>query len=62
MEDHPVTVFETIALSGGPARGGEPALEELYADPVLQALLRRDGVELSALRRLVAAARNKLAA
>lgn len=40
----------------------EPALDDLYRDPVLQAILRRDGIDLDALKAVVANARLRLAA
>ena len=36
--------------------GTEPALAELYADPVLHLLLRRDGISLADVQRAVACA------
>ncbi|WP_337996714.1 hypothetical protein [Oleispirillum naphthae] len=40
----------------------EPSLAELYGDPVLHAMLRRDGIDLSALKAVVANAQKRLAA
>ncbi|MBN2751244.1 MAG: hypothetical protein JXQ84_00900 [Rhodospirillaceae bacterium] len=40
----------------------EPKLTDLYGDPLLHAILRRDGVDLSALKAVVAAAQKRLAA
>lgn len=40
----------------------EPTLDDLYRDPVLQAILRRDGIDLDALKAVVANARLRLAA
>jgi len=40
----------------------EPTLAELYGDPVLHAMLRRDGIDLSALKAMVANAQKRLAA
>jgi hypothetical protein len=39
---------------------GEPSLQELLADPCLQALMRRDGVDRGALLALIASARSGL--
>lgn len=40
----------------------EPTLAELYGDPILHAMLRRDGIDLSALKAVVANAQKRLAA
>ncbi|HZT18025.1 MAG TPA: hypothetical protein VFA23_01415 [Dongiaceae bacterium] len=38
---------------------GEPRLSELLADPILELLMRRDGISMDELRRLIAAARGR---
>jgi hypothetical protein len=40
---------------------GEPSLLELLADPCLQALMRRDGVDMICLLNMIAAAQTRLA-
>lgn len=40
--------------------GQEPALADLYADPVLHLVLRRDGITLGELQRVVACAQARL--
>jgi|688.fasta_scaffold771537_1 hypothetical protein len=40
---------------------GEPMLDELLADPVLHAILRRDGLSLGDLEAAIAVARARLA-
>jgi hypothetical protein len=40
----------------------EPRLDDLYADPLLQAVLKRDGVNLSTLKEVVKNAQERLAA
>jgi len=40
----------------------EPDLAELYDDPILHAMLRRDGIDLPALQAVVTAAQKRLAA
>ncbi len=42
------------------AAGQEPALDEVLADPLVHAVMQRDGVTPSALRAVVAAAQAKL--
>jgi len=39
---------------------GEPALQDLLADPCLQAVMRRDGVEMTALLTVITAAKLRL--
>ncbi len=39
---------------------GEPRLQDLLADPCLHAVMRRDGVEMTALLTVIAAARSCL--
>ncbi len=39
----------------------EPTLDDLYRDPILQAILSRDGIDLDALKTVVADARQRLA-
>jgi len=39
---------------------GEPPLSELLADPVLQLLIKRDGISLDELRRLIDDLRERL--
>lgn len=41
---------------------GEPSLRELLADPCLQALMRRDGVDMICLLNMIAVAQMRLAA
>lgn len=46
-----------------PARrdfGGEPSLDELLADPILQQLLDRDGLDEHALLEMMAVAKSRL--
>lgn len=38
----------------------EPRLAELYRDPTLHAVLRRDGLDVAALKAMVAAAQKRL--
>lgn len=38
----------------------EPRLAELYRDPTLHAVLRRDGLDVAALQTMVAAAQKRL--
>jgi hypothetical protein len=40
----------------------EPTLDDLYRDPILQAVLVRDGLDLAALKAVVANAQRRLAA
>ena len=40
----------------------EPDLTDLYRDPVLHEMLRRDGIDLDALKTVVANARKRMAA
>lgn len=40
---------------------GEPVLDELLADPILHAILRRDGLSLGDLEAAIAVARAQLA-
>lgn len=40
----------------------EPRLADLYGDPVLHALMRRDGIDLCTLKAVVNAAQKRLAA
>jgi hypothetical protein len=40
---------------------GEPSLRELLADPCLQALMRRDGVDMICLLNVIAAAQTRVA-
>ena len=53
------TMDTDIAVRGPGA--GEPSLAELLGDPVLHALLRRDGLSLGELEAAIAAARARLA-
>jgi len=39
---------------------GEPALQDLLADPCLHAVMRRDGVEMTALLTVITAAKLRL--
>jgi hypothetical protein len=39
---------------------GEPALQDLLADPCTHAVMRRDGVEMTALLNLIAMAQSRL--
>lgn len=39
---------------------GEPALQDLLADPCLHAVMRRDGVEMTTLLNMIAAAKSRL--
>jgi hypothetical protein len=39
---------------------GEPALQDLLADPCLHAVMRRDGVEMPTLLTMITAARMRL--
>ena len=39
---------------------GEPALQDLLADPCTHAVMHRDGVEMTALLNVIAAARSRL--
>jgi len=39
---------------------GEPALQDLLADPCTHAVMRRDGVEMTALLNVIAAAKSRL--
>ena len=41
---------------------GEPAMQDLLADPLIHAVLRRDGLSLQDLRRAIALGRGRLAA
>lgn len=41
---------------------GEPAMPELFDDPLIHAVLRRDGLSLADLQRAVTLARRRLAA
>lgn len=40
---------------------GEPAMPELFEDPVVHAVLRRDGLSLADLQRAITLARRRLA-
>lgn len=40
--------------------GSEPPLREVLADPIVQAVMRRDGVSLAALGSVIARARQRL--
>ncbi len=53
----PVSDRRTHAFSGAE----EPKLSELYRDPTLHAVLRRDGLNVEALQAMVAAAQKRLA-
>lgn len=52
----PVSDRRTTAFSGAE----EPLLTELYRDPTLHAVLRRDGIEVETLQAMVAAAQKRL--
>jgi hypothetical protein len=39
---------------------GEPALQDLLADPCLHAVMRRDGVEMTTLLNVITAAKSRL--
>lgn len=41
---------------------GEPAMPELFDDPLIHAVLRRDGLSLTDLQRAITLARSRLAA
>lgn len=49
-------------MSSPYADAREPRLDDLYTDPLLQAVLRRDGVHLSTLKEVVKKAQARLAA
>ena len=52
----PVSNRRTTTFSGAE----EPQLAELYRDPTLHAVLRRDGIDVEALQAVVAAAQKRL--
>lgn len=53
LSDQPVTETANWIL-------GEPSVEEVLVDPVVHALLRRDGLRLDDLQRAIAFARRRL--
>ncbi len=59
MSNQPPTLRLDPAIFAGSC---EPPLDELYGDPILQAILHRDGIDLDALKAVVANAQRRLAA
>lgn len=58
----PVPEFTAAAQKGHKAWiVGEPSLQDLLADPLVHAVLRRDGLSLQDLRRAIALGRRRLA-